>query len=603
MGRKVYRWIAVLAMTLNCGLVFADGAALEVELLAGAIAVPDGTAIVRDGWLLIADSFAEAHLGYTRQVGDKAVTLKAYGHEWVFREGAKVCSCDGEQVALDAPAALIGEQFYCPARALLEPLGARVRKLEEGSFELELPRAHLLNIRQGSHGDKVRVVLDLSAPVPFEWESASHALGLLIPVLPDPQGRNDLLRQLQFKEALVPTVTENRDKGWSQITINHSSGEAPVVFTLPEPARIVIDFFRPEPIAEPRVLEMPQPQPLPEKIDGVEWRSCNFDTVRGPVQAWLLTVDPTDPDIVIRPALAATTIHHRRTVKSIALRDAAYAAVNGGFFAPRGQPLGMVVIDGEWISNPLYQRAVLGLTKDGKVQVRNVSFDGWVEFEELGRLPLEGMNRAHTGDHGVVLYTSRWGDCLLGNPRKTRVVVSGGVAQSVLSHGEVAPIPQDGFVLSGLDRRAEALLRVEVGQSVSLLLDTKPTWPELWHAVGGGPRLLTSGKIALSYYDERFRADVRAGTRPRTAAGIDKDGRLILLVVDNVNKGMTLGELAKVMSKLGVVDAMNLDGGGSSTLVIAGRHMNQPSDGVPRSVSNAIIIIDRGKSVTSAGAG
>ncbi len=601
MSRKTYTWIAALAVLLHCGWLWADGAALEVELLAGEIAVPDGAAIVRDGRLLIADSFAEAHLGYTRQVDGQVVTLKAYGHQWTFREAAEVCSCDGQPVALEVPAVLIGEEFYCPAHVLLEPLGAAVRKLDQARFELELPGTHLLDIRQGSHDDKVRVVIDLSAPVPFESQLASHALVLRIPVLPDPQGRNDLLRQLQFSESLVPTVTENRDCGWSQITINHHSADSPALFTLREPARIVIDFLRPEPIVQPRTPQPPAPQPLPEKIDGVEWRSCNFSTARGPVRAWLLIVDPTDPDIVIRPALAATTIHHRRTVKSIALRDAAYAAVNGGFFAPRGQPLGMLMIEGEWISNPLYQRAVLGFTKAGEVQIRNVVFDGWVEFEGLGRLPLEGINRGHTDEDGVVLYTPRWGDHLLGNPRKTRVVVSGGVVQAILSRGEAAAIPQAGFVLSGLDRRAESLLQVELGQQVALLLDTKPSWPGLCHAVGGGPRLLAGGEIAIPYYDERFRADVRASTRPRTAAGIDQQGRLILLVVDNVNKGMTLGELARVMSKLGVVEAMNLDGGGSSTLVIAGKHVNQPSDGVPRSVSNAIVIIDRNKTAATAG--
>ncbi len=92
---------------------------------------------------------------------------------------------------------------------------------------------------------------------------------------------------------------------------------------------------------------------------------------------------------------------------------------------------------------------------------------------------------------------------------------------------------------------------------------TEPAWEGLAHAVGGGPGLLQKGQVAMAAYDERFRGDVRGGARPRTAAGIDKDGNLMLLVVDSINKGMTLAELAGVMEKLGAGEAMNLEGGGS----------------------------------------
>jgi len=570
-----------------------------VDLLAGGIAAPSGAAIIRDDRLLIADSFAESGLGYTREVDDDTVTLRAYGHVWVFRDGQRVCSCDGQTMDMSTEAVVIGEEFYCPARPLLEPLGGRVYEVEDGRFGLELPRAHVLNIRQGSHGDKVRVVIDLSRPVPFQRGVMSSAIALRIPLLPDPEGRHDLIRQLDFSEQLVPTITESHENDWAQITISHISPEAPALFTLADPARIVIDLMRPEPIVEPQAVTVPE-QPPAGQTDGISWRLATFATGHGPVRAWVVTVDPTDRDVIVRPALAASTIHHRRTVKSIAQREVAYAAVNGGFFAPRGQPLGMLVIEGEWITTPLYQRAVLGFSKAGKPEIRNVGFDGWVEFVSLGRLPLEGLNRGHVADDGVVVYTPRWGDSLAGSTSKTRVVVSGGVVQSVLTGGEAAPIPEDGFVVSGLGRRAQSLKQVKVGQPASLDLSLKPAWPGVWHAIGGGPRLLSAGQFATSYYDERFQSDVTASIRPRTAAGIDKDGKLLLLVVEGANRGMSLAEVAGVMSKLGAVDAMNLDGGGSSTLVIAGKYRNHPSDGAARSVSNAIVIQDR-QACTAAG--
>ena len=593
MTRYAYKWLVGVVLALVCIPGLAETGSVAVELAVGEAVAPAGSAIVREGRLLVAAQFAVSQLGYAREDGYQAVTLKVFGHVLLFRDGVSICSYDGEELELDAPAAMVEGELYCPARALLRPFGAAVKKVGEGQFRIEAAGAYIRDIRQGSHNESVRVVIDLSAAVPFRCKLQPGALVVLIPVGADALGRRNLLRQLQFNETLVPTVTESHDKGWAQVHISHFSCEPPKVFTLGSPARIALDFMRPEPLRKPEFVPVPGQRTFPEQIEGVTWRSCSFGTDRGPVQAWLLVVDPRDADIIVRPALAEDTIHKRRTVKSIAQRERAYAAVNGGFFAPRGQPLGMLVIGGEWIANPLHQRAVLGLAKDGKAEIRNVSFAGWVEFERVGRLPLKGINRGHTEEHGIIVHTPRWGQLLIGSRDKTRIEVRGGVVEAVLTQGQATEVPGDGYVVSGVGKWAETLSDVEVGERVDLRPGTEPAWEGLAHAVGGGPRLLQKGQVAMSAYDERFRGDVRGGARPRTAAGIDKDGNLMLLVVDSINKGMTLAELAGVMEKLGAVEAMNLDGGGSSTFVIAGREMNQPSDGVARSVSNAIVIIDR----------
>lgn len=123
-------------------------------------------------------------------------------------------------------------------------------------------------------------------------------------------------------------------------------------------------------------------------------------------------------------------------------------------------------------------------------------------------------------------------------------------------------------------------------------------------AVGGRPRLLRNGSI-VAEVDTFGQASFR-GRNPRTAAGIAHDGkRLILAVIDGRQKpyseGMSLRETATVMQALGARDAINLDGGGSSTLVVADPDMsgalriaNRPSDkGVERAVGDALAIVDR----------
>ncbi len=131
----------------------------------------------------------------------------------------------------------------------------------------------------------------------------------------------------------------------------------------------------------------------------------------------------------------------------------------------------------------------------------------------------------------------------------------------------------------------------------------KPWTPR--EAVGGGPMLVKNGKnVAVeNYWKEAFDGGGIAGTsrQPRTAIGATEDGKLVLLVCDGRNMrgsaGYTLSELADKLISLGVTNAVNLDGGGSSTIVgFNGEVLNRPSDTgtkeeiVQRSISTAVVI-------------
>jgi exopolysaccharide biosynthesis protein len=124
---------------------------------------------------------------------------------------------------------------------------------------------------------------------------------------------------------------------------------------------------------------------------------------------------------------------------------------------------------------------------------------------------------------------------------------------------------------------------------VTLHLDTNPPWPDLLHAIGGGPILVADGRLCVNSGPERFRSDITYGAHPRSAVGIAANGDIILLAVQG--PGLTLTELAAVLLKLGAKDAMNLDGGGSTTLVVKGKVLNNPADGCQRAVSNALLVV------------
>jgi len=97
---------------------------------------------------------------------------------------------------------------------------------------------------------------------------------------------------------------------------------------------------------------------------------------------------------------------------------------------------------------------------------------------------------------------------------------------------------------------------------------------------------------------------VAAGRAPRTAIGITADHRLFLVTVDGRQPhhsiGMTLWELAQFMVQLGCQEAVNLDGGGSTTFVVRGRVVNRPSDGRERPISNIIAVIENQATLTVA---
>lgn len=118
--------------------------------------------------------------------------------------------------------------------------------------------------------------------------------------------------------------------------------------------------------------------------------------------------------------------------------------------------------------------------------------------------------------------------------------------------------------------------------------------------LGGGPRLLQAGKKAISINEEVFFGTSIPETHPRTAAGITSEGDLILLLVDGrqmQSRGANLQELADILLSLGCVEGLNLDGGGSSALVVNGRLLNRPAGATTqREVMSALAVFHTPKS-------
>ena len=137
------------------------------------------------------------------------------------------------------------------------------------------------------------------------------------------------------------------------------------------------------------------------------------------------------------------------------------------------------------------------------------------------------------------------------------------------------------------------LRSLAVGQAVAM--DQLLGFPGSTELLGASELLVAGGQVQADQVDRA--SEFAVGRLPRTAAGLTADGRLLLVVVDGRqpgwSAGMSLRQLATLMQGLGAVSAVNLDGGGSSTMVVSGLVVNRPSDGRERGVSSALAIAPR----------
>ena len=152
------------------------------------------------------------------------------------------------------------------------------------------------------------------------------------------------------------------------------------------------------------------------------------------------------------------------------------------------------------------------------------------------------------------------------------------------------------MVLSAHGKAMAAFSGLKVGDVVELKQSLGTLWDRAEDVLGAGPMLVQGGQVYVTTKLEKFGDDVAAGRAPRTAIGRTKQGSVLLVVVDGRQQksiGMTLTEMAVLMQELGAEDAMNLDGGGSSEMVVGNEVMNRPSDGRERSVGAALAIFPK----------
>lgn len=361
-----------------------------------------------------------------------------------------------------------------------------------------------------------------------------------------------------------------------------------------------------------------------------------------PLQIHVLEVDPDRFEGNVISGLAKGSPPNGQGPSLIAKAHDAIAAINGGFFVVTPEegiveePAGISVVKGEIVSEPVWGRPALAFsTATAKMHVVVPAAPLMLQWSDGGATLVDGVNRGP----GKSLNCGNPGDSPTALPEhgttctddNELIVYNEYLKESALhdiqfdvvfdAQGNIAPasggqLPEKGFAIRATGAKlTEIMHHLELGHTAHF--NKTHTLQELQNSlvddhlflVNGGPSLIRRGqKVYLedkegwamtptSSLDRALFVHKWVNMRhPRTAAGISRAGTLLFVTVDGrkpgLSAGATIEEMRSIMMLLGAVDAINLDGGGSSAMIVNDRIVSVPSDEEgERSVADAILIL------------
>jgi len=327
----------------------------------------------------------------------------------------------------------------------------------------------------------------------------------------------------------------------------------------------------------------------PDKTSAIEYKhlSMNINGLQQKID--ILEVDVGKPGVKVMPVLSNDIIYGFEYLSSMTSRKKAYAAVNSGFFTQYGLPSGMVAIDGQLVKASSGRHPVFTLS-EGKAAISDFKSHLWLEYPG-GRFKIDGLN-SEVPKGKTAVYTPIYGsDSRIAADNYTVSVRAGKVVKAEFYKGAVE-IPKDGMLVClHLGDKSNDVLPFNIGEAIKLIHE--PALPTDVQAYECGSRLIKEGKVVIGDRDELV--GVLTNRDPRTAIGIKRDGKVLLVTVDGrqpgFSAGMTGRELADLMLELGAADAAMLDGGASTEMIVDGKIVNGPSfKGLERPLGGGILV-------------
>ena len=355
----------------------------------------------------------------------------------------------------------------------------------------------------------------------------------------------------------------------------------------------------------------------------------------GGAAVYIAEMDRTAENLEFNVELANNQILGRETITNATRRlmkkkMLPLAGVNGSFgiredsYGRGGMTFNLHIQNGELVSIPIsldrwgysppspWGETSFGVTPDGEFLLDRVHLNGQLRIDNADTLPINAINQICSSSCPVVLFTPRFGRRTLTRRsyeftlKKLKLPLTGKyksrfVVTEVNRRGN-SVIPSDGVVIAIESRLArDWTKKIATSTKGTLEIALTPTkWQHVQHGVGGNLRLVRDGRIEpelVRFGETRGRSASAhrngASRHPRSALGFN-DEKLFLIAVDGrqhgYSMGMTLYDMGKFFSELGIKHAINFDGGSSSTLWALGGVANSPAHGYERRIFNIAMI-------------
>lgn len=319
---------------------------------------------------------------------------------------------------------------------------------------------------------------------------------------------------------------------------------------------------------------------------------------RGPVIVNILEVDLSKEAISLMVGLPSLeNINTKATLSNIVMKEMAFAAINANYFERDGTPLGLLISDGNLIVGPIHNRVAIGFSEDKNIFIDQIMLTadvtvlrGFFKKKPLFMVTFDCFNTPYNHCNQVSLLNPRWSKKI----RLPKDKFAFKVKKNCIVSKDIKTVSRisNDFLIIG--SKNGTLRKLKTNDCLDILWKTIPDWSMVKEAISGGPYLLMGGEVYIDESDENIYFGIKDHHAPRTAIGISENKKLYLVAVDGrqdkYSVGLSLLELAHLLKDFGIQDAINLDGGGSTEIVLNGEILNKPSDGEERSIGSALLI-------------
>lgn len=296
------------------------------------------------------------------------------------------------------------------------------------------------------------------------------------------------------------------------------------------------------------------------------------------------------------------------------------AAINADFFEQDGEVINNMIADGEIVKATKFSdspfntfvNSQFAITRDNKLYIDKFVFSGFVVLPDGTVEPIKRIN-SKADSNSISLYNKFQGEQTPAAPDYWSVVEFNldSLYQSAdtifykvserIKKSENQIVRSNNLILSANNQYSFYLDRnIELGDTLKIVLNFNPHIKNIFTLVGGWPRLVIDGQnqIMIDRKTEGIIGRFSENRHPRTGVGFSKDSTVVYFITvdgrQKLSRGMTLKEFADLMIEHGIYQGLNLDGGGSTTMVVNGEIVNNPSDmSGERKVGNCLVVIKK----------